>query len=101
MSQVSYPNDDRSDQIPAPDAESKKPPYKSKRFDRVDAAIWSKNHEDGRTSYSVTFSRSYRVEHENDVPEWKRATSFDLRDVPHLRIAAEWALHELLLKTDK
>ena len=40
--------------------DAKQRPVVSKRFDRVDAAIWSREWEDGSRSYEVTFSRSHK-----------------------------------------
>ncbi len=70
-------------------------PVASKQFDRVHAAIWSQNGED-RTRYTTTLHRSYRDANN----QWQRSYSFDARDLPHLKLAIDWAMHQVLLRED-
>ena len=75
------------------------PPIASKQFDRVHAAIWNKTPTDGKSDkpfHMLTLSRSYRDS--ND--EWQRSHSFTPRDLPHVGLAVEWAMRELLLKEE-
>lgn len=73
-------------------------PVASKQFDRVQAAIWRQESESGGRDpfFSFTASRSYR----DARGEWQRSTSFLARDLPHLQLAVEWAMRELLLKPE-
>ena len=79
------------------ESENKKPAA-SKQFDRVQAAIWRQESESsgGEPFFSFTVSRSYR----DANGEWQRSTSFLARDLPHLQLAVEWAMRELLLKDE-
>ncbi len=79
------------------EAENNKP-IASRQFDRVQAAIWRQESEPGGREpfYSFTVSRSYR----DANGAWQRSTSFLARDLPHLKLAVEWAMHELLLKAE-
>ncbi len=77
--------------------ENKNPPIASTQFDRVQAAIWRQEGEgnDGKKSFeTLTLSRSYK----GDDGNWHTAKNFTVRDIPHLALAVEWAMHELLLK---
>ncbi len=77
--------------------ESKNLPIASTQFDRVQAAIWKQEGESGNgksTFDTLTLSRSYK----GDDGQWHTAKSFTVRDIPHLALAVEWAMHELLLK---
>lgn len=74
-------------------------PDESKQFDRVQAAIWRNADESGNpddTFWTFSASRSFKAEN----GEWKRTHSFTERDLPHLALAVEWAMKELLLKKD-
>jgi hypothetical protein len=78
---------------------SKPSPTNSKQFDRVQAAIWRQDSQAGKSDkplFTLTLSRSYRDA--ND--EWQRSYSFMPRDLPHLQLAVEWAMRELLLKEE-
>jgi hypothetical protein len=75
--------------------ENKNQPIASTQFDRVQAAIWRQEVESGKEPFNtLTISRSYK----GDDGEWRRVSSFTVRDIPHLALAVEWAMHELLLK---
>lgn len=74
-------------------------PIATRRFDRVHAAIWRRVESDERgerSVYSITFSRNYK----NAANEWQRTHSLTPRDLPHLRLAVDWALRELMLKDE-
>ena len=74
-------------------------PVDSKQFDRVQVAIWRKENAQGNTKapfFTVTVSTSYR----DANGKWQRSNSFTARDLPHLQLAVEWAMHELLLKPE-
>ena len=74
-------------------------PIARKRFDRVDAAIWRResNRDDGPSVwYQSTIHRSYR----DRDGKWQRTNSFTERDLPHVKLAADWAMSELLMKRD-
>ncbi len=101
MSQIANPvsrHEPPSDEFP-PETKQKTPPVDSKRFDRVQAAIWRREHADGRSSFSVTFSRSYLVKIDGKE-EWRSTDSFDPRDMPFIKLAADWAMQQLLLKPE-
>jgi hypothetical protein len=71
-------------------------PTASRQFDRVQAAIWRRDdgeNEASRPEFTITFSRSYKDANE----EWHRTHGFTARDLPHLKLAVDWALRELLL----
>lgn len=76
----------------------KRRPEASKRFDRVEVAIWRQDSEPDtkRPFFTVTFSSNYR----DAKGEWQRSSSFTTRDLPHLQLAVEWAMRELLLKQE-
>jgi hypothetical protein len=68
-----------------------------KQFDRVQAAIWQQESKMGNSNeklYSFSLSRSYK----NDKGEWCRTHSFAPRDLPHIVLAVNWAMEELLMK---
>jgi hypothetical protein len=74
-------------------------PIATKQFDRVQAAMWKLD--DGANDatkpfYTVTLSRSYLDTNNN----WQRSHSFTARDLPHVKLAADWAMRELLLKDE-
>lgn len=74
-------------------------PTASKQFDRVQAAIWRQDSQAGDTQhafYTLTLSRSFR----DDSGEWRRVHNFTARDLPHVVLAVEWAMRELLLKDE-
>ena len=52
------------------------PSYKA-RFGRVEAAVWSRELEEGRIAYSVTLQRSYR----DGDGKWQRTSSLDEGDL--------------------
>lgn len=71
-------------------------PTASRQFDRVQAAIWRRDDDENevpRPEFTISFSRSYKDANE----EWRRTHSFTARDLPHLKLAVDWALRELLL----
>lgn len=74
-------------------------PIATRRFDRIHAAIWRHVESDERGErpvYSITFSRNFK----NAGNEWQRTHSLTPRDSPHLRLAVDWALRELMLKDE-
>ena len=78
---------------------TKNAPIATKQFDRVQAAIWRQDSQAGendRPLFTLTLSRSYR----DQAGAWQRSYSFMPRDLPHLHLAVEWAMRELLLKEE-
>ena len=74
-----------------------KQPVDTKQFDRVRAAIWRQEADAEKANdpfYTFTVSRSYK----DANGTWQRTSSFSSRDLPHLALAVEWAMRELLLK---
>ena len=74
-------------------------PAATKRFDRVQIAIRRhKTSADNAASdrFDMTFSRSYQ----DAQGAWRRSHSFSPRDLPHLQLAINWAMRELLLKDE-
>ncbi|MFQ5503148.1 MAG: hypothetical protein ACE5EQ_12780 [Phycisphaerae bacterium] len=74
-------------------------PLETKKFDRVQAAIWRQESGAGESKtqyYTFTLSRSYK----NDQGQWCRVQSFTARDLPHMALAVDWAMRELLLKAE-
>ncbi|MCB9852835.1 MAG: hypothetical protein H6819_07045 [Phycisphaerales bacterium] len=74
-------------------------PIETRRFDRVHVAIWRNEAADDKGDgafFSASFSRSVRGED----GAWRNVTSFTARDLPHLALAVDWAMRELLLKAD-
>ncbi len=74
-------------------------PVATKQFDRVQAAIWRQDPDAGapnRPCFTLSFSRSFK----DAKSQWQRTHSFTARDLPHLRLAIDWALRELLLKDE-
>lgn len=61
-------------------------PADSKRFDRVEAAIWMREGRNGKFAVAA-FSRSYRDRDHH----WHRTGDFTARDLPHLSDAVAWA----------
>jgi len=83
----------------SPNEAYKNKPVNARQFDRVQAAIWRQDSESGESKepfFSVTFSRNYR----DANGQWQRTGSFTARDLPHLQLAVEWAMRELLLKPE-
>ena len=80
--------------------DQKNPPVAKKQFDRVQAAIWAHETEDEngtRIDHSVLFSRSYKDKKGNEE-KWETSHYWSTRDLPHLKLATEWAMKELLMK---
>ena len=76
-----------------------KQPADTKQFDRVQAAIWRQDAEAGDSNtpfFTLTLSRSYK----DASGAWHRTHNFTSRDLPHVALAVEWAMRELLLKAD-
>ena len=76
-----------------------KQPIATKQFDRVQAAIWRQEGEavnEDKAFHTLTFSRSFKDT--ND--EWRRSHSFTTRDLPHVGLAVEWAMRELMMKEE-
>ena len=65
------PAEDRPEQSP-----QRGPGYKA-RYGRVEAAVWPRELEEGRTAYSVTLQRSYQ---DRDA-KWQRTSSLDEGDL--------------------
>ena len=55
---------------------SRRPEYTA-RFGRVEAAVWRRDLDEGRTAYSVTLQRSYQ----DRDGKWARTTSLDEGDM--------------------
>ncbi len=74
-------------------------PIASKSFDRVHAAIWRNEGDEEHGSkewYSATIDRNYR----DANGQWRQTSSFTQRDLPHLKLAANWVMRELLMKAE-
>lgn len=74
-------------------------PIETKQFDRVHAALWKQQGQGDAPSsefWTLTLSRSFK----NDKGEWQKTNSFTERDLPHLVLAVDWAMKELLLKSE-
>jgi hypothetical protein len=74
-------------------------PIASRQFDRVQAAIWRQDGAEGdggRPLHTLTLSRSFK----GPDGDWRRSHSFTPRDLPHVQLAVEWAMRELLLKDE-
>ncbi len=74
-------------------------PIATRQFDRVHAAIWrheGEGEQAGTSYYKVTLSRNYK----DRDGAWQRSHQFSMRDLPHLALAVDWALKELLMKQD-
>ena len=84
--------DRRAGQDPQPPPSANRP-VASRKFDRVDAAIWRKEFDDGKSSFSVTFSRRFPDER----GEWHTRYTMGDRDLPHLKLAVDWAMKQLLM----
>jgi hypothetical protein len=66
-------------------------PVKEFRFGAIKAAVWKREHE-GRTFYSVSISRSYKVDPENGQDDgWRETNSFDYSDLATVRLAFDMA----------
>ena len=61
-------------------------PVKSIRYGAIEASIWENEHDDGKKSHAVTFSRSYK-----DGDDWKTSTSFRVEHLLLLAKAADQA----------
>ncbi|MBN1506166.1 MAG: hypothetical protein JW955_04945 [Sedimentisphaerales bacterium] len=72
-------------------SEEKTKPIASRRFDRVQVAIWRFPRPNGGSRLSVSFSRSYLDK--ND--QWQDSGYFDERDLPHIQRGLGWALEEM------
>jgi len=74
-------------------------PIASKQCDRVHAAIWrqvGEGDQAGEPYFQLTLSRNYKDRN----GAWQRSHHFSVRDLPHLALAVEWALRELLMKPE-
>ena len=60
-----------------PDPSTHRAPSYKARFGRVEAAVWSRDLDDGRTAYSVTLQRSYQ----DRDGKWQRTVSLDEGDM--------------------
>jgi len=83
--------------------EVKNKPVKEYRFGAVKAAVWKREH-DGKTYFSTSIARSYRVEeNEREGPQddgWREVASFDFTDLETVKTALEmaqkWIKNELM-----
>lgn len=83
--------------------DTKNKPAREFRFGAIKAAVWRREHE-GKTFYSVSLSRSYRVEaNKVEGPNddgWREVNSFDTTDLDTVAMALEmarkWIKNELL-----
>jgi hypothetical protein len=83
--------------------EQKSKPVKEIRFGAVKVAVWRREHE-GKTFYSTSISRSYRVEESEregqDDDGWRETNSFDFTDLETvataLEMAKKWIKNELM-----
>lgn len=76
----------------------KKKPVHEIRFGKIRAAIWENGNEEGRTRYSVTFSRLYK-----DGDQWRDSGSFGRNELLLLAKVADAAhtfLHRELEPSD-
>ncbi len=74
-------------------------PVATKKFDRVQVAIFKQASEPGENArewYSVALSRSYR----DASGDWQRIHSFNERDLPHVKLGVEWAMRELQMLSE-
>ncbi|MBP7935826.1 MAG: hypothetical protein KA354_14355 [Phycisphaerae bacterium] len=75
-------------------------PLASKQFDRVHVAIWpqekKENDNGGRLWFSVGITRRYQ----DGSGQWQSSNHYTARDLPHLQLAVQWAMRELLLKEE-
>jgi hypothetical protein len=74
-------------------------PVASKRFDRVRAAVWLQGTDPADKNeplYAFSVTRNYR----DANGHWHRSTSFLARDLPHLQLAVEWAIREIILNAE-
>ena len=80
-------------------ADDNRQPIEARKFDRIHAAIWRNESTDDKGNgafFTASFSRSIRGEDGG----WRNVTSFTARDLPHLALAVDWAMRELLLKAE-
>ncbi len=77
-------------------SENSNQPYARKQFDRVQCAIWQRAFPNGSVDYAVSFSRSYQDKED----KWQRTSDFMNRDLPHLILAAQWAIEQLIAFND-
>jgi len=83
--------------------EPKQKPVKEFRFGAIKIAVWKREHE-GKTFYSTSLSRSYRVdvdEREGPGDEgWRETNSFDSTDLATVetgvQMAMKWIKNEML-----
>ena len=69
-------------------------PVREFRFGAIKAAVWKREH-DGKTFYSVSLSRSYKVEADRtEGPQddgWRETNSFDSTDLDTVDMALNMA----------
>ena len=82
--------------------EPKNKPVKEFRFGAIKVAVWKREHE-GKTYYSSSISRSYRVEEQEREPDddgWRETNSFDFTDLETVKtgveMAQKWIKNEML-----
>ena len=83
-------------------SEPKQKPVKEFRFGAIKAAVWKRDYE-GKTFYSTSLSRSYRVEESEREPNdegWRETNSFDSGDLATvetaLQMAMKWIKQQLM-----
>ena len=76
--------------------EKKKQPFKKFRMGNVTATIWE-NKKDDFASYSVDFQKSYK----DQDGEWQNTKSFNINELPKVKLLAELCYTELLLAKGK
>lgn len=73
------------------DTDGSSKPVDSRRFGRVEAAIWRRESNCDTPEFNWTISRSYR----DKAGNWKTSSSFDVYDEPAARDALDWIREQL------
>lgn len=78
--------------------EVKNKPVKEFRDGAIKTAVWKREHE-GKTFYSVSVSRGYKVE-QGGVERWEDTNSFDYAHLPtvtlQIEMAQKWIKQEII-----
>jgi hypothetical protein len=85
---------ERSEPMAENQSEKNGPLYDLRSGGRVQGSIWDREGPNGETRYTVSVSRSYKDKEGN----WQRVSSFDLEDLPHLKVVLAKA--EQILKEE-
>ena len=82
--------------------EPKNKPVWERRMGAIKAAVWKREHE-GKVFYSVSLSRSYRIDEQEREPDddgWREVNSFDFTDLETvdtiMQMARKWIKNELM-----